>query len=172
MLVMSLGKRTVSFIAYQAAWVACGQWAGEGRLTLGLLAVAALMCLNLVWAADRRAVIALAVIAGIIGLVVDSSLGLMGVFSFSFAPPWIVALWMAFGSILPAFLSWLAGRYVWAAVLGAVAAPISYYGGVRLGAVAMPNPLFSLAIIALAWAAIMPLLLRITERLSRSPRTA
>ncbi len=164
---MSLGKRVVSFLAYQAAWVACVQWAGQGRLTWGLLAVAALMALNLVLASDRRATIALALIAGIVGLVVDTSLGLLGVFSFSFAPPWIVALWMAFGSILPAFLSWLAGRYVWAAVLGAVAAPISYYGGVRLGAVEMPNPLFSLAAIALAWAAVMPLLLRLTERVAR-----
>jgi len=164
---MSLGKRVVSFLAYQAAWVACVQWAGEGRLILGLLAVAALMVLNLMLASDRRAVIALALIAGIIGLVVDSGLGLLGVFSFSFAPVWIVALWMAFGSVLPAFLSWLAGRYLWAALLGAVTAPISYYGGVRLGAVEMPNPLFSLAAIALAWAALMPLLLRLAERVSR-----
>lgn len=164
---MSLGKRVVSFLAYQAAWVACVQWAGQGQLILGLIAVAALLALNLVFASDRRAVIALALIAGIVGLVVDSGLGLMGVFSFSFAPPWIVALWMAFGSVLPAFLSWLTGRYVWAALLGAVAAPMSYYGGVRLGAVQMPNLLFSLAAIALAWAAIMPLLLRLTERVSR-----
>ena len=165
---MALGKRLVSFVAYQAAWVACVQWAGQGRLIWGLLAVAALMALNLVLATDRRAVIALALIAGIIGLVVDSGLGLLGVFSFSFAPLWIVALWMAFGSVLPAFLSWLAGRYVWAAFLGAVAAPISYYSGVRLGAVQMPNLLFSLAAIALAWAAVMPLLLRLTERVART----
>jgi len=164
---MSLGKRVVSFLAYQAAWIACVQLAGQGRLTLGLLAVAALMTLNLVLATDRRAVIALSLLAGILGLVVDSSLGLLGVFSFSFAPPWIVALWMAFGSVLPAFLSWLAGRYIIAAILGAVAAPVSYYGGVRLGAVAMPNPIFSLIAIALAWAAIMPLLLRLTERVAR-----
>ena len=164
---MSLGKRVVSFLAYQAAWFACVQWAGQGRLTSGLLAVAALMVFNLILAVDRRAVIALALFAGIAGLVVDSSLGFLGVFSFSFAPPWIVALWMAFGSILPAFLSWLAGRYVWAALLGAVAAPISYYGGVRMGAVAMPNPIFSLIAIAVAWAAVMPLLLRLTERVAR-----
>jgi hypothetical protein len=165
---MSLGRRAVSFLAYQAAWFACVQWAGQGLLSWGLLAVAALMALNLALAADRRSVIALALIAGIIGLVVDSGLGLLGVFSFSIAPAWIVALWMAFGSILPAFLSWLAGRYVWAAVLGAVAAPVSYYGGARLGAVELPNPLFSLIAIAVAWAAIMPLLLRLTERLSRA----
>jgi hypothetical protein len=99
---------------------------------------------------------------------VDSGLGLAGVFNFSLAPAWIVALWMAFGSVLPAFLSWLGGRYVLASLIGAVGAPLSYYGGVGLGAVQMPNLIFSLVAIALVWAAIMPLLVRITERVHRA----
>ena len=164
---MVLGRRILSFLVYQATWYVCVQGAGKGRMALGLGLVAALLALNLATASDRRAVLLLALIAGGMGLAVDSGLGLAGVFNFSLAPVWIVALWMAFGSVLPAFLSWLGGRYVLASLIGAVGAPLSYYGGVGLGAVQMPHLIFSLTAIALVWAAVMPLLVRITERVHR-----
>ena len=58
-------------------------------------------------------------------------------------------MWAMFGTTLRGSLSWLAGRYGLAALLGAVAGTLSYLGGAKLGAVTMhPNRAFSVAALA------------------------
>jgi hypothetical protein len=74
-------------------------------------------------------------------------------------PVWLVALWAMFGTTLRGSLSALAGRYGLAAVLGAVAGPLSYLGGAKLGAVTLhPNRAVSIAALAVGWSVVMPLL--------------
>jgi hypothetical protein len=64
-----------------------------------------------------------------------------------------------FGTTLRGSLSWLVGRYALAAVLGAVAGPLSYLDGAKLGAVTLhPSRAFSIAALAVGWAVVMPLL--------------
>lgn len=73
------------------------------------------------------------------------------------APPWIMALWMAFASTLRSSLGWLAQRYWLAASLGAIAGPLAYYTGHKLGALSFPSPVGpSLAALAVVWAILMP----------------
>jgi hypothetical protein len=52
-----------------------------------------------------------------------------------------------------------------AAALAAVAAPLSYLAGQRLGALSMPRPALALAAQAVGWAVILPLLLHLARRL-------
>jgi hypothetical protein len=59
-------------------------------------------------------------------------------------------------------LEWLSGRYALAAVLGAVAGPLSYLGGERLGAITVESPLA----IGIEWAIATPLLVYLKERTS------
>ena len=76
-----------------------------------------------------------------IGLVWDSALASLGWIRFTSgtlvegaAPPWILGLWALFATTLNRSLAWLHGRYALAAVLGAIAGPLSYWAGARLGA--------------------------------------
>ena len=61
-------------------------------------------------------------------------------------------------------MNWLKARMVWAAVLGAVSGPLSYWAAVRMGAATFDKPLAAVAALALGWAAIMPLLLMLAKR--------
>jgi hypothetical protein len=74
-------------------------------------------------------------------------------------PLWLAALWAAFGTTLRSSLSWLAGRYWLSAGLGALAGAGSYVAGAKLGAATLnPDRLYSIAVLAVTWAALMPLL--------------
>jgi hypothetical protein len=78
----------------------------------------------------------------------------------------MVALWMNLAATLRHSLSWLCGRPVLALVMGAVAGPLAYWGGARLGAVELGAPLgSSLAAIAVEWALALPLLAWAAARL-------
>ena len=80
------------------------------------------------------------------------------------APPWILALWALFASTLNVSLRWLRGRIVVAVVLGAVAGPLSYWAGVRMGAVEFTQPVVALVALAVGWAVFTPLLMVLSAR--------
>jgi hypothetical protein len=76
---------------------------------------------------------------------------------------------MIFATTLNGSMSWLAGRYRLAAVLGAICGPISYAAGARLGAIEFPlHAGLSLVGIAVVWACVMPSLLWLPEFLATS----
>jgi hypothetical protein len=55
-------------------------------------------------------------------------------------------------------MSWLKGRFVLAAVLGAIAGPLSYLAGVKLGAAQWGDETQALVLLGIIWAIAMPLL--------------
>ncbi len=74
-----------------------------------------------------------------------------------FPPVWIVALWLAFGTLPRGSLGWLSGRVFWQIGLGAVFGPLSYLAGGRLGAAELVEPVsMSLIVIGLGWGVLMP----------------
>ncbi len=81
-------------------------------------------------------------------------------------PLWMPALWANFASILNYSLSWLRGRWAAAAMLGAIAGPLSYLAGSRLGALTMPSETYGAALVALEWAIATPALLWLAGRRS------
>lgn len=100
---------------------------------------------------------------------VQTALGLVSFRSGSLAPwlcpPWIVALWMQFATLLRFSLSWRAGRYLVALLLGLVGDPLAFSAGVRLGAADLhPNRALSLLSLGIVWAAAFPLLVRLAAR--------
>ena len=99
------------------------------------------MHLALVRDREREAKLLLA--AASLGLLLDSLQLNLGLFRYpsgtpvtGLAPPWIVALWLQFATLLHFGLRWLAGRYLLAAALGFVGGPLSFW--VRL-AVRLPG---------------------------------
>jgi hypothetical protein len=88
-----------------------------------------------------------------------------GQFAQGLAPYWIVAMWGLFATTLNLSMSWLRGRQWLAALLGAVGGPLAYLAGARLGGLQMPDPVLALAVQALGWAVLLPVLNRLAERL-------
>ena len=164
-------RLALNFVAFQAGWFACVLGAARGAPLLGP-AVCALLLLAMLWASRRRRAFLLLLLAGgLVGGAWDTLLSVLGLFRFDTAhhapllPLWMLALWLIFASTCNSSLRWLQGRALLAAALAAVAAPLSYLAGQRLGALAMPQPALALGAQALGWALILPLLLHLARRL-------
>lgn len=160
-------------VAFQVGWVACVLGAARGMPWIGPVLVAVLLGLQLRFLPDPRRFARFLAAAGLLGLVLDSTLGALGLFVFHVSafpawvcPPWLTALWMLFASTLPLSLNWLTERPRLAALLGAVGGPASYYAGASLGALDLSgHTVTSLLILAAVWGILMPTLLRLKNRM-------
>ncbi len=125
-----------------------------------------------------------------IGYVFDGLLTHMEVLKFKLHEPsswwwpiplWMVMMWPNFAATLNSSMKWLRGRYRIGAILGAIAGPFSYYGGVKFGkAVQFGNQWSffgatielsefwsfwgSMIVIGIEWAFAMPLLLWLSAK--------
>ena len=168
--------RLLNFAMFYLGWFACVMGAGHGDLWLGPSVVAALVIIHLLRTAAPVQEARLILLIGIFGFVVDTLQASVGLYAFArtsaapwLCPLWMVALWMIFATTLNASMSWLAGRYRLAAVLGAFCGPVSYVAGARLGAIELPaQASASLVGIAIVWACVMPSLLWLRDFLSTS----
>jgi len=163
--------KLANFIGFQVGWFVCILGAANGRPHLGVLAATVLVGLHLAWQRFRVAEVLLILIAGMFGYLADSTLVVAGIVSFPetavLGRPstlWMVALWMMFAATLHVSLGWLRGRYLTGAIIGALAGPLSYYAGARLGAIDLADPLgMALAVVAAEWILAMPFLLWVAD---------
>src|SRR5690606_14994388 len=118
----------------------------------------------LLWRGEWRRELLLIFCGGALGVVVDSANAAAGVFTFSvnawgvpwLTPPFLIALWMLFPTTLNVSLKWLQGRPLVGAAFGAVGGPLSYYAGMRLGALEMgASSVVFFSILAVEWAILM-----------------
>jgi hypothetical protein len=165
-------RKMLNFVLFQTGWFACVLAGAHGVSVAAVAAAGVVMGVSLWWfSANRVSDAGLFLAVALIGFCVDTVHLRLGVFAligdprFShLCPLWLVALWAMFGTTLRGSLSWLTGRYWLAALLGAVAGPLSYLGGAKLGAVTLhPNRAFSVAALAVGWAFVMPLLIRLAH---------
>jgi hypothetical protein len=160
-------KRALAdFAGFQVAWWAAVLGAARGIGWAGPAAAGAYLALHLGVldrsAAARRRVL----LAAGAGAVLETLNLALGVTAFDatplglpIPPPWMPGLWAAFGATAGLSLGWMRGRYVLAAILGAVAGPLSFAGGERLGALRLGGTA-ALAVLAVEWAVAMVLLAR------------
>ena len=170
----------VSFVAFQVCWFACVGGAARGLPWLGPLAVAVYAAGHLrtiPYRAARTRQACLLGAAGAVGYAADSVLVLSGVLTF---PPhavlgrpstvWMVALWVLQAAILGGVMSWMRGRFLLAAAVGAVGGPLAYLAGERLGAAVLgPSHAAAFAAIGVEWALAMPLLVWMEARARLAP---
>lgn len=102
------------------------------------------------------------IIAVLLGLIHDGLLLHTGHIQFGeslYLPPlWLVSLWALLGITLNHSLIWIYSRPLWSGLLGAISAPLSYLGGVKLSSAEWSSPLLEvLPIIAVLWLGILPL---------------
>jgi uncharacterized membrane protein YfcA len=75
-------------------------------------------------------------------------------------------LWVLLATTLHRSMRWLQSGLLLPALLGAVAAPLSYLAGARLGALTLVQLRPALLAQAVGWAVLLPALLRLTRRLN------
>ena len=161
----------VNVVAFQIGWFACVLGAAHGLPWVGPAVAAAVVALHVVRAARPAPELKLAAIAVVMGALWDSSLAMPGWMAFTtgtlidgMAPPWILAMWALFATTLNVSLDWLKGRWLIGALLGAVAGPLSYWAGVRLGAIVLVEQVPALVALSIGWAVMTPLLAALARR--------
>jgi hypothetical protein len=157
----------VNVLGFQAVWFASVIGAANRLPWAGPLAVLVYAAVHLSMTPDRRGDLRMLAIALPMGLVADSLLAATGVLHFAsawpsahLAPVWILAMWAGFALTLNHSMAFLRGRWMPAALFGAIGGPLAYLGASRaFDAVDFGHGL-PIAMIALAvtWGIAMPAL--------------
>lgn len=160
-----------NIVLVQAGWFACVLGAAHGLPWLGTLGMLAILAWHLSHASRPLLEVKLVMATVALGIVLDGTLLASGAARFPngqwftlLTPHWMMALWAEFAMSLNVSLRWLKHRAGLAAALGAVAGPMSFLAGMRMGAVQIMHPAVALAMLALGWAVLMPLLLALSKR--------
>lgn len=161
----------INAVVSQMAWFAAVLSAARGLPWLGVLAVAAAVAWHLAKARQPAREIGLVALALVTGAVFETLLVQAGLLRFEggamlagTAPVWMVALWANFATTLNVSLRALRSRLLAAALLGAIGAPLAYFGGQKLGAVQFLQPDSALVVIAAGWAVLTPVLFLAARR--------
>jgi len=160
-----------SIALYEAGWYACVKAAALGAMGWGIAAAGVSIAWQLAISGRRGADLKLMAVAMGTGLVWDTFLVQAHLVTYAshmpftaVAPLWMVVLWAQLGAVLREPLRWLHGRMWLGAALGAVGGAASYAAGVRIGACAFANYWISLAVLAVGWSLMVPLLLHVARR--------
>jgi hypothetical protein len=165
----------INIAAFYAAWFGAAFAAARGELLAATLICLAAVALHVALSSNRTLELRLAAAAVMIGFVVESLLLVGGATRFTahdpgllFPPAWILALWAAFATLINVSLDWIKTRLPLAALFGALGAPPSYWGGEKIGAIAVGTPVeWNFLAIAVIWAIGFPLLVAFARRLER-----
>jgi hypothetical protein len=157
---------------FQVAWLAGVLGAAQGKPWVGPVAALVVIAWHLARARRAAPEALLLAAAVVVGAAFESLLVAAGWLRFDAgtlvagtAPIWMIALWPAFATTLNVSLRLLHRRIAVAGLLGAVAAPIAYYAGARLGAVEIVDARPALFAIGAGWLVITPLLVTLAARL-------
>ncbi len=159
----------LNFVTFQAGWFSSVYGGAQQMPWLGPIAVALALLLHFHFASGRRAELMLILSCAAIGAAFDSVLVAFGwvrypsgMFSEFAAPFWIVTMWMLFATTLNVSMRWLRKRPGLASACGLVGGPVTYLGGQALGGIVLLDPLAALLALGIGWAAMMPVLLRLS----------
>ena len=162
----------VNFIAFQAGWFASVLGAAAGAPWIGPMVLAVVLCVHFNLAERPLEEARLVLVCAAVGACFDSVFVASGWIVYPsgqwhamLAPYWIVGMWMLFATTLNVSLKWLKGRPALAALLGAVAGPLSYVAGEKLGGLTFTSSAPALAGLALGWALALPLVARLAATL-------
>lgn len=163
----------VNILGFKLGWLSAVIGAARQMPWLGPAVLLAVLFVHLRQAKRPDLEIGLVVACGIIGAWFDSILAATGWVSYPsgqidphIAPYWIIAMWMLFATTLNRSMSWLKGRPTLAAAMGAIAGPLSYYAGSRLGGIEFVSPVAATITLSVGWALIMPVVVLLAERLN------
>ncbi|MES2821059.1 MAG: DUF2878 domain-containing protein [Pseudomonadota bacterium] len=153
-------KVIVNALLFQLGWFACVL---SPRYPVLLLVPLLAIAVHLAWVSSWALEGKLLVSVFLAGSALDTVLMHLGVFDFGeerlLLPLWLALLWLLLASTLNHCLAWTAKPWWRASLLGAISAPLSYYGGAQLAGVGLPYGTWpTLALLAGIWALALPLM--------------
>ena len=164
-----MSKIVINIILFQIGWFACVLSAANNHPLVGASISLFIIVSHVLLSREYKQEIRIIVIAMVIGLFLDSfiiSAGLItytsGMLNDFIAPYWIVLMWALFATTLNYSLSWMRNKLLVSVVLGAIAGPLAYYAGMKLGAVEFINEMKALISLSIGWAICTPLLLKLS----------
>lgn len=160
----------VNLLIFKVSWLIV-IWSAANAMPLsGLLAVSLAVLIHLITCRSPANEVLLLLAIGFVGFLWETlllTLGLVeyssGMFHSQLAPYWMVALWILFATTLNVSFARLQNNLALAAAFGAVAGPVSFFAGSRIGAVTIVSESFGFAILSLGWALFLPLVLWIAK---------
>lgn len=162
----------INVAAFKLGWISSVVGGAQQVPWLGPLVVFAAVVLHLARAQRPSSEFMLILSCGLIGAVFDSALVAAGwvtfpsgMFSDLMAPYWIVTMWMLFGTTINLSMRWMRGRPLLAAAFGFVGGPLAYLAGYKIGGIQFVDQPAAMAMLAIGWAVMMPLLMQLGERL-------
>lgn len=175
---LSLGevmkRKLFNYAGLQGGWFACALGAASGSPWLGPLVVLLYLALYIPTSEKPREELKFVLIVVAVGLVVDGAKKGSGLIDYAspvpnldwLAPLWILGMWALFATAIKGALSWLQTRLALAALAGMVFGPLSYLGGVGLGAISFNYPRTpTILILASVWGLAVPMLAWLARRL-------
>ena len=166
-----------NIVSFYFGWFACLFGATQGLPWLGTAIMAALVTVHIFLVDKPQQELMLIVIVCLFGTTIDSILMISGLYAFAYhtnpfiCPSWMAALWVGFASTLNHSMRWMKGRYLLGAVFGAIGGPVSYYAGLRLGAVNFLQPFwFTVASLSVLFSLIVPSCLWCARNIGRLTR--
>jgi hypothetical protein len=155
----------------QIGWFACVLGAAKGLPWLGTTVAVFVVGWHLWLAPQRRVEAKLLLAAMLLGSGFDAAMQATDSLAFvnghwlaGLGPHWMTALWALFATNLNVVLRWLKGRWLLCVLLGAIAGPLSFVGGAKLGAATLVDPGLALGLLAAGWAVMLPLLVGLGMR--------
>ena len=164
-------KDLFNFIGFHSGWWACVIGVQNDYDYLGVFVMSIYLLIHLIYFRINNNELYIILISGFVGAVVDSILLITnfveyeGLYSKSFAPFWIISMWMGFSSTLNHSLKWLDLKWISQFLLGFIFGPLSYIAGVRLGALYFNASLYNIFILGLVWGAAVPTLYLLNNKL-------
>ncbi len=157
----------INLTLFQVGWFACVFSAAAGVPLIGVAAVAVAVIVHLVLSENPRSEGILMFLAIALGVSWESALVAAGVVSYEvgnllpgMAPYWIVAMWVLFATTLNSSMRWLRKSLPLAIATGAIGGPMSYFAGLKFGAINFSDTGVALALIGVGWAVLLPLMVR------------
>jgi hypothetical protein len=152
-------KPIVNALLFLLGWLAC-LLGGDGPW---LLLVGLVLAVHLLWTSSWAAEGKLLLSVFLAGSALDSFLLNLGLFDFgaprTLIPLWLALLWLLLATTLNHCLAWSARPWWRASLLGASGGPLAYYAGAQIAGVGLPHGTWpTLALLALIWALVMPVL--------------
>ncbi len=163
------GRAGLSFFSYNVGWWACAFGVNYGYPWLGPALLPLWIALHLRFSPTPRGELLFFAHLTAIGFLIDSVLIQAGLFTIpgdpggSWAPFWLVAMWLLLGFTFESLLPWRPKRWAFLAI-GAVSGPLTYIWCDAIKIMEYARPLWLAVLLhAVFWAAITPLLFRLRD---------
>jgi len=159
-----INSSVFNLLFHNCAWLLCVL--GGNRLIW--LSAPLVVCYTIVLIHNESLSIRSLAVPFLLGIGVDAILSGLSVFQFEnhfgLIPLWLTVLWLSFATTFSLSLKFLASNWKLAAAAGAVAMPLNYLVGEKLGAVQFgPDRLVVGIVLGLIWATLFPALFKILQ---------